>query len=156
MSADNAINNLIGAFVTKLRTDTGSGSLVTLTGHDATKPNGYRIFASQTPTKERIPCVTVEFERSVPVVRGITALERAIFRLCAFSTDAVLSARIGSRLRKLLGTTSNTSYYDFSDTNVTIKSVNILPTQRESYKGEEGYQEYTVVCEVFWSDTPCS
>lgn len=113
---------LYKCIVEKLRTDTGVGSLVALTEHSS---GDIRIARDKPPIKAKTPFLGVRVFVSVPLIGGGTATEvkRSRIHFQSYSTSELLVEQIADRLDELLDREGEaTAYYDFSGTDVSVRS----------------------------------
>jgi len=112
--------NFLNALLTKLRTDTGVGSLVTLAGSTA------RILRTPEPTKLTIPTVGVRILAETDLVKDMTGWKTYSVRITSAATKEVNAMALADRVMYLFddvtGSETNRSFYDFSDSNCNVRS----------------------------------
>lgn len=144
--------SLYDAMCTKLRTDTGAGSLVTLTGHTNA---AVAIARYESPTLARRPFLGIEVQDSVAVVPGYTEFQKATVVAHAYSADKVVAYQIADRLLALLKPADARDYYDFSNNSIRTTQVNYRRCIPMDFDEETGTQECRVLFDVFWLNTSC-
>ena len=157
---------LYKAIVEKLRTDTGSGSLVELSGHDATSANGYAIGRSKPNVAERLPYLGVKILQSLPLVEGgsVTHVQRARISFLCSAESELTAIRLADRIEKLLhwkveddaARKPATGYYDFSNTDISTRSVRFKSrTPEPDFDEDSDVWTDAVEADVIWVSQPC-
>lgn len=124
-----------------MSSDTGAGSIVSLTGHTSSSP---RLFRAMIPAKERVPCITFECDLSAPYIEDSTQtiMETMVVFGC-WAYNAGDSIELADRLMYLLmqdfGCGGPTEGWNISDSNV-----NCLSTRFRSRDEVTFSQEYDV------------
>lgn len=156
--------NLLNALVTKLRADTGAGSLVTLTGHVASDPNKYRIGRDRPQKKGQAPYLGVAIFQSVPLsADGPSHVQIARIHFRSYSTKELTSIAIADRIEQLLHARTeqaviamtNVGYYDFSDGAVSTRQTRWKNRDGQDFDDETDTWVTVVEAEVIWVDEPC-
>lgn len=149
---------LADKIVSKLKTDTGTGSLVALTGHDETKQNGFRI-ARDTPTVVgRTPFLGVKITTSRPLMDSdATSIQLARVVFAAYATDELTSMKIADRVNALLAPRDdgNRDYYDFSDGDLSNRSTRFKLRSAATFDMKLNVWTSTVEADVIWDKSNC-
>src|SRR5687768_14617774 len=111
--------DLYTQIVTVLRTDTGAGSLVTLTGHTN---SDRRITRHYPDLKSKSPRLLINIPESEPLNSNVTVIQKALVEFQALANDDALVIQILDRLETLFDFTDNTSFYDFTGGNIVAKA----------------------------------
>ena len=154
---------LVLSIVTKLRADTGSGSLVDLTGHTSSK---HHISRGRPKVAERSPFLGVVINESVPLVpMSITHLQKARVHFWCSAKSELTAIRIADRLEALLdwkveddGARSPVGFYDFSsDPNgIQNRSTRFKNRDEPIHDADTDSWEILVEADLVWLDQPCS
>ena len=160
----NGQKNLVNAIATKLRADTGVGSLVTLTGHDVTDANEYRIGRDMPAKKAMKPYLGIKVFQSVPLSEdGPSHVQTARIHFRCYSTKELTSIQIADRIEHLLhGRTeqavdgANLGYLDFSDSNISNRQTRWKSRDTQDYDDETEVWTTVVESDVIWVDEACS
>lgn len=148
---------LLKQVVEKLRTD---ATLVSSTGHDPTKSNGYRIARYEPPVKGRLPFLGVEMFISTPLMLSdVPQLQVSRFYFHCYASSELTSIRIADRMEALLNpeeavSTANTEYYDFSGTDVSNKMTRFKRREREFDEDTDSWNDI-VEADIIWLNQPC-
>jgi len=153
------IEKLYLAIVNKLRADTGAGSLVTLTTHDITVANGYKIGRWAPIVKKRSPYLGVRVRQSVPLMgMDVTQLQITTIDFYSSAISELTSLQINDRLESLLhaGVSSpNTDYYDFSDANVSTRSSRFKSRRQSEFDEDIDVWTDIIRADIIWIGQPC-
>lgn len=112
--------NFLNALVTKLRTDTGAGSLVTLAGGASN--------IARTPVPESIdpPFLGVRIVRAAPLTMEATGWKTYSVEITAAHVKEINAIKLADRVMFLFDDSdtgaTNRSFYDFTDSACTVKS----------------------------------
>jgi hypothetical protein len=112
--------NFLNALITTLRTDTGAGSLVGLTGAAT------RITRTPIPSEIVIPYVGIRILNSVDLIREVTGWKRYTVKITGADIKERNAMSLGDRVMYLfddsdVGATAS-SFYDFTDGSCTVRS----------------------------------
>jgi len=153
---------LLAAIVTKLRTDTGSGSLVDLTGHLSSDPNSYRILRDKPPKVAEVPFLGVQITQSVPLSETATYLQVARVYFACYAGDALTSIKIADRIEHLLhgraedaSAGTNRGYYDFSNQYISNRQTRFKIRSEPDFDEKTDVWTTVVEADVIWLDVPC-
>jgi hypothetical protein len=149
------------AIVTKLRADTGAGSLVTLTGHSATK---LRIGMDKPVKKGETPYFGVAVFTSVPVSdNGPSHVQVARIHFLAYSTKPLTATQLADRIEHLLHARdeqdagrTNTEFYDFSSGIISNRQTRWKRRDQGIYDDDTEVWKVLVEAELIWLDEPCT
>lgn len=151
------------AIAEKLRTDTGAGSLVALTNHDASTVGGYRIAADQPQKKGDKPFLGFRIFQSFPLSPdGPTHVQKARIHFRAYSTKRLTSIQIADRIDHLLHARdeqvtfgTNVGFYDFSSSDISNRQTRWR--SRDEVDFDDGLDIYMtlVEAELIWIDESC-
>tara|TARA_R110002020_G_scaffold34660_4_gene105275 strand:+ start:2437 stop:2895 length:459 start_codon:yes stop_codon:yes gene_type:complete len=112
--------NFLNALVTKLRTDTGAGSLVTLAGGASN--------ISRTPVPESVnpPFVGVRVVVSTPLAKEATGWKTYSIEILAAQVKEINAIKLADRVQYLFDDSdvgaTNRSFYNFTDSACTVRS----------------------------------
>lgn len=145
---------LYTAIVTKLRLDTGAGSLVALTGHTATD---LRIARDKPPKKGITPFLGVSIFFTVPLIEdGPTQVRESSVHFRSYAGKELTALQIADRMEELLhDITDNTGYYSFSDANVSTRQVRFKSRTAPDFDDDVEVCTITIVASIIWVDAPC-
>jgi len=156
---------LYKAITDKLRTDTGAGSLVELTGHDASSPTGYKIGRASPTTKEKDPYLGVKILQSLPLVEGgdVTHVQRARVAFHCSAKSELTAIRLADRIEKLLhwkveddAARKPDGFYSFSNTDISTRSVRFKArTPEPDFDEDSDVWTDSVEADVIWVSQPC-
>ena len=148
--------NLITALITKLRDDTGAGSLVALTGHNGTT---IRIARDQPPMKERLPFLGVAVFVSMPLIGpDATHVKQSRLHFRVYDRIEIGAHDIMDRVDTLLDdktSDANTGYYDFSTTDISIRQNRWVSRKESIFDEEKEVWEGLVEADVIWVNETC-
>lgn len=145
---------LAHAIVDKLRTDTGAGSLVTLTGHGTI----HKIARDEPPVKDRLPFLGVSIPTSVVLLQtgDVTKLQKATVQFRCYANTEPAAELIADRVETLLHSSDdNTSYYDFSNSNVSTRQVRFKTRMGSDFDEKADVWTGIVEASVIWLSSPC-
>lgn len=150
--------NIYKAIIDKLRSDTGSGGLVELSGHSTTDPRISRYFPRM-PAKDPFLGVRISGIRELtPESYGQVYEARAFF--LASSASELKVMKINDRLaylffkkREAVGVPGNREYYDFSDSNVCARNLIWESQNNTEYDEDENYYLGITRGILIWSET---
>jgi hypothetical protein len=152
------------AIVTKLRADTGAGSLVALTNHDPTgSPPDFRIGRLQPLVAGKGEYLGVRVAQSKPLMgEDVTSMQLAMVDFYCMARVELTSIKIADRMESLLHdeignpSTPNTGYYDFSDTEISTRSTRFVNRLSAELDDEDTDVWTTMIrAEVVWVGNPC-
>lgn len=147
---------LIKQLVEKLRTDTGSGGLVSLTTHST---SDIRIARDKQLRKDDTPFLGVMLVDTFPSLGAdVTFLKRSLIAIKAYSRDEVKSIDISDRVTFLFDDESggNTGFYDFSDSSgVSIRMSRYKRTMDSDFDDDTEVWASPVLVEAFWCTQSC-
>jgi len=154
------------AIVTKLRTDTGVGSLVALTNHNAASVSGYRIVRDSPPKRGETPMLGISIRQSFPLLEdGPSEMQIARVHFHAYTTKDLTAIRIGDRLEHLLhardeqdpgmDSITNVGHYDFSSVDIRNSQTRWKNTDEPDFNDETDVWEVVVEAQLIWHDTSC-
>ena len=111
----------LAALVTSLQTDTGAGSLVSLTGHTTKNP---KILRGRPPKVGEMPFLGVCHFPSTPLIREHTFVKRYIVSLISFAGKDINAILLADRVEVLFHKMNedNNAYYDFTNEDVKVYS----------------------------------
>lgn len=149
--------NLVTALVEHLRLDVGVGSLVALTGHTVTQ---MKIARDSPPVKGRTPFLGVAMPVSMPLMGVyVTQVQRGTAYFYCQSKDEVLAEQLADRIEYLLHnntiTTVNTDYYDFSNSDVSVRGNRFVSRIGSDFDAKLEVWLAEVRAEVIWTNTSC-
>jgi len=138
------------AAITALRAD---AALVTLTGHTATS---FRIARASPPVKGRSPFLGVLIPQSLPLVgKDCTRLQQAELDFYCHGSE-LQSLRIADRVEVILNPeTTVASYWDFSDTNVSVRQSRFRSRQGPMHDEASDIWSVLVVADIVWINESC-
>ena len=114
----------LNALLTKLRLDVGAGSLVALTGGVA------NIFRAPLPEKLRLPSVGVGIVSETALDPSVTGWKTYTVKISGNAVREVDAITLSDRVQYLFddvsGSETNRSFYDFTDSNCTVRSTRWL------------------------------
>lgn len=151
------------AIVDKLRTDTGAGSLVTLTTHDVTDPRKFRILRDRPPVKGESPFLGVKIFQSVPLSDdGPSHIQVARIHFRSYSGKDLTAMQIADRVEHLLHARdeqvadgTNIGFYDFSSVSISNRQTRWKSRDVSDFDNETDTWMTLVEAEVIWVDEPC-
>ncbi len=155
--------NLLNAIATKLRLDTGAGSLVELTGHSSASPSSYRISRDKPPKKGQVPFLGIAIYQSVPLSDdGPSEIQTARIHFRIYSTKELTGIQIADRIDYLLHarteqtTATNVGHYDFSDSNISNRQTRWKNRDEQFFREDTDIWTLLVEADVIWVDEPCT
>lgn len=156
---------LYKAMVDKLRLDTGAGSLVELTGHDATSATGYKIGRASPTTKDKDPYLGVKIIQSLPLLAtgDVTHVQRARVNFHCSAKSELTAIRLADRIEKLLhwkveddAARGPDEYFDFSNADISTRSVRFKGRSPEpDFDEDSDVWTDTVEADIIWVSQPC-
>ena len=160
---------LLKAIADKLRSDTGAGSLVELTKHDASDPNKYRIARQKPVKKADTPFLGISIFQSVPVSDdGVSHQQRARVHFRRFGAKELTAIEIADRMDTLLHakteqaaaptgkTGTNVGYLDFSNTSISNQQTRWKNRDEPDFDDDDDVWIVLVEADLIWVDEPCS
>lgn len=161
---------LMEALAIQLASDTGAGSLVALTGHNATNPDrGIRIGRMKPPLRERSPYVGIALRSSrLPSADDVDVIKQGRFTLttnvCGDTADLTV-LRIGDRIEGLLkgevgpsapgGVPPASWYWDISSPEVRVLSLRFFSRSRIFEEDDTDIRSQNILADVIWHCVPC-
>lgn len=136
----------------RLAEDTGSGSLVALTGHATNDP---RIIRYNPVLKAKQQRLMIRVAESVPLNENVTLIQVARVLFISVSSDPVLCVRILDRLESLLDFTDNRSYFDFSGGGIVTQGVSLKLRNDATYLTTDDVWRQELETEIIWSKISC-
>lgn len=126
---------VIEALLTKLRTDTGAGSLVALTGHTS---SAQRIVWAPKRVVAQYPALGVHIQAAIPLNKEVTTYQTYFVHLTAYGKREPDAIRIADRVERLFHNVggSNRSYYDFSGSTIAVKSTRFVRRTQIKYDND--------------------
>jgi hypothetical protein len=150
-----AHKNLYKAIIDTLRADTGAGSLVAMLDYST---SNYSIARDSPIVKEKTPFLGVSIVQSVPLIESATAkLQQAEVELKAHARSELTALEIADRVEYLVheSLADDTSYYDFSDTNVSTRQTLFRSREAPYFDDLADVWSVQVVLDVIWINEPC-
>jgi len=145
---------LYKAIIAELRSDTGAGGLVPLTGYTATNLS----IGRETPVvKGRTPYLSVLIARSAPMIGvDVTKLQRATVEFRAIDTSELTAIRIADRLEELLhASDDNVGYWDPSNDDISCRQSRFRNRVGPMYDEDTDTWDLLVEASLIWVGTPC-
>jgi len=144
---------LLGQLAIKLRTDTGAGSLVTLTGHTIIK---LRIARDRPPIKGDKPFLGITIVDSLPMLGpDVTHLQRSIVRFKCYAAVELTSIKLADRIEFLLHDSDPTSFYDFSGNGISNRMTRFRQRFDREHDEDTDVWNSMVDANLIWLDTSC-
>ena len=150
---------LVKQVIDTLRTDTGAGSLVSLTTHTGIAPNGIRIARDSPPVKRRVPFLGVRVETTLPLI-GVdaTMVKKSRIAFRCYSTNEILAEQIADRVEELLdvrtGLDSAIGYYNFSGSDISVRMSRWANRVGADFDEETDVWNSVVGADVIWVTQP--
>lgn len=138
--------------VSKLRSDTGVGSLVALTGHSS---SDLRIARDQPPVKARMPFLGVKMLVSTPLEDEVSNFQRTNVEFRAYAASEKTCIQIADRVTNLISAkslTHVTGYYDFSGTSISNRMTQFRSRSTTMFDEESDVWTQIVTAELIWVD----
>ena len=153
-----AHKNLYKAIIAKLRADSsGADSLVSLTDYST---SNYSIARDAPIVKERTPFLGVRINISVPLMGdgATTRLQTAEVELVSHARSELTALKLADRLEYLVHEvqTSETQFYDFSDTNVSNRQTMFKSREAPYFDDKTDVWSVQVTLDVIWINQSCS
>jgi hypothetical protein len=146
--------NLYSAIVTKLQADTGSGSLVALTGHTGSNIRIARFRPKQLPSLPFLGIWIADTSRAIEDGPGVIYSSLVFFT--SYSKDDLTSIKLSDRIQVMLESaeksgTSNRGFLDFSDSKICNYSTRFLGREPKDYNDERDVWNLLIQASVVWS-----